>query len=96
MLRVLGVKTEVYDFGGQHFIEILRFDHVAQLGRINAFLLRALYVEFVGNSRAHLPCSDDPAAIQLCAEALCLEEIIQVRPYCVERSSIGGHGVIKT
>lgn len=54
-LRVLGVETEVYDFGSQRFIEIPRFDRVGQLGRIGVFSLRALDAEFVGNARAPWP-----------------------------------------
>lgn len=57
VLRVLGVETEVYDFGSQRLIEIPRFDCVDQLGRIGVFSLRALDAEFVGNARAPLPCS---------------------------------------
>jgi len=54
-LRVLGVETEVYDFGGQRFLEIPRFDRIGQLGRIGVFSLRALDAEFVGNARAPWP-----------------------------------------
>lgn len=54
-LRVLGVETEVYDFGRQRFLEIPRFDRVGQLGRIGVFSLRALDAEFVGNARAPWP-----------------------------------------
>ncbi|GAA3611147.1 hypothetical protein GCM10023078_42500 [Gibbsiella greigii] len=54
-LRVLGVETEVFDFGGQRFLEVPRFDRVGQLGRIGVFSLRALDAEFVGNARASWP-----------------------------------------
>ncbi|MCS2173108.1 type II toxin-antitoxin system HipA family toxin YjjJ [Scandinavium sp. TWS1a] len=54
-LSVLGVKTEIFDFGGQRFLEIPRFDRVDQLGRIGIFSLRALDAEFVGNARAPWP-----------------------------------------
>ncbi|OAT32387.1 hypothetical protein M975_1522 [Buttiauxella brennerae ATCC 51605] len=54
-LRVLGVETEVFDFGGQRFLEIPRFDRVGQLGRIGVFSLRALDAEFIGNARASWP-----------------------------------------
>lgn len=54
-LRVLGVETEVYDFGGQRFLEIPRFDRVGKLGRIGIFSLRALEAEFVGNASAPWP-----------------------------------------
>ncbi|MCS2154322.1 type II toxin-antitoxin system HipA family toxin YjjJ [Scandinavium goeteborgense] len=54
-LRVLGVETEVFDFGSQRFLEIPRFDRVDQLGRIGVFSLRALDAEFVGNARAPWP-----------------------------------------
>ena len=54
-LRVLGVETEIYDFGGQRFLEIPRFDRVGKLGRIGIFSLRALEAEFVGNASAPWP-----------------------------------------
>lgn len=54
-LGVLGVETEVFDFGGQRFLEIPRFDRVDLLGRIGVFSLRALDAEFVGNARASWP-----------------------------------------
>lgn len=54
-LRVLGVETEIFDFGSQRFLEIPRFDRVGQLGRIGVFSLRALDAEFVGNARAPWP-----------------------------------------
>ncbi|ATA22474.1 type II toxin-antitoxin system HipA family toxin YjjJ [Gibbsiella quercinecans] len=54
-LRMLGVETEVFDFGGQRFLEVPRFDRVDQLGRIGVFSLRALDAEFVGNARASWP-----------------------------------------
>ncbi|MFS2221183.1 type II toxin-antitoxin system HipA family toxin YjjJ [Pantoea sp. B65] len=54
-LRVLGVETEVYDFGSQRFLEIPRFDRVGLLGRIGVFSLRALDAEFVGNASAPWP-----------------------------------------
>lgn len=54
-LRVLGVETEVYDFDGQRFLEIPRFDRVGQLGRLGVCSLRALDAEFIGNARAPWP-----------------------------------------
>lgn len=54
-LKVLGVETEVFDFAGQHFLEIPRFDRVGEMGRIGVFSLRALDAEFVGNARASWP-----------------------------------------
>lgn len=54
-LRVLGVETEVYDFGSQRFLEIPRFDRVGSLGRIAVYSLRALDAEFIGNARAPWP-----------------------------------------
>lgn len=54
-LKVLGVQTEVFDFGGQRFLEIPRFDRVGPLGRIGVCSLRALDAEFVGNARASWP-----------------------------------------
>lgn len=54
-LEVLGVKTEVFDFNGQRFLEIPRFDRTGLLGRIGIFSLRALDAEFVGNASAIWP-----------------------------------------
>jgi DNA-binding Lrp family transcriptional regulator len=54
-LKVLGVETEVFDFGGQRFLEIPRFDRVGPLGRIGLFSLRALEAEFVGRARDAWP-----------------------------------------
>jgi len=54
-LKVLGVETEVFDFGGQRFLEIPRFDRAGQLGRIGLFSLRALEAEFVGRARDSWP-----------------------------------------
>lgn len=54
-LKVLGVETEVFDFEGQRFLEIPRFDRVGQLGRIGLFSLRALEAEFVGRARDSWP-----------------------------------------
>ncbi|MEH0832632.1 type II toxin-antitoxin system HipA family toxin YjjJ [Pectobacterium cacticida] len=54
-LKVLGVETEVFDFSGQRFLEIPRFDRVGPLGRIGLFSLRALEAEFVGKAREAWP-----------------------------------------
>lgn len=54
-LQVLGVETEVFDFEGQRFLEIPRFDRVGPLGRIGLFSLRALDAEFIGRARDHWP-----------------------------------------
>lgn len=54
-LKVMGVKTAVFDFAGQRFLEIRRFDRIAQMGRVGVFSLRALDAEFVGNARASWP-----------------------------------------
>ncbi|MFK8260338.1 type II toxin-antitoxin system HipA family toxin YjjJ [Erwinia sp. AnSW2-5] len=54
-LKVLGVETEIFDFAGQRFLEIPRFDRVGEMGRIGVFSLRALDAEFVGNARASWP-----------------------------------------
>lgn len=54
-LEVLGVKTEIFDFGEQRFLEIPRFDRVGKLGRIGVVSLRALDAEFIGNARASWP-----------------------------------------
>ena len=54
-LSVLGVETEVFDFGGQRFLEVPRFDRIGQLGRLAVFSLRALDAEFVGDAAAPWP-----------------------------------------
>lgn len=54
-LKVLGVETEVFDFAGQRFLEIPRFDRMGPLGRIGLFSLRALEAEFVGRARDAWP-----------------------------------------
>ena len=54
-LSVLGVEAEVFDFGGQRFLEVPRFDRVGQLGRVGVFSLRALDAEFVGDVSAPWP-----------------------------------------
>lgn len=53
-LKVLGVETEVFDFEGQRFLEIPRFDRVGPLGRIGLFSLQALDAEFIGRARGSL------------------------------------------
>jgi len=54
-LSVLGIDTAVFDFGGQRFLEVPRFDRVGQLGRLGVFSLRALDAEFVGDVAAPWP-----------------------------------------
>ncbi len=54
-LSVLGVETEVFDFAGQRFLEVPRFDRVGPLGRLGVFSLRALDAEFVGDASAPWP-----------------------------------------
>lgn len=54
-LAVLGVETEVFDFAGQRFLEIPRFDRIAPLGRLGVLSLRALDAEFVGDATAPWP-----------------------------------------
>jgi hypothetical protein len=54
-LSVLGVETEIFDFAGQRFLEVPRFDRVGQLGRLGVFSLRALDAEFVGDVSAPWP-----------------------------------------
>lgn len=54
-LSVLGVETWIFDFSGQRFLEVPRFDRVGQLGRIGVFSLRALDAEFVGDVAAPWP-----------------------------------------
>jgi hypothetical protein len=36
-LSVLGIDTEVFDFGIQRFLEVPRFDRVGQFGRLGVF-----------------------------------------------------------
>jgi len=54
-LAVLGVATEIFDFGSQRFLEVPRFDRVGPLGRVGVFSLRALEAEFVGDASAPWP-----------------------------------------
>lgn len=54
-LHILGVQTEVFDFGEQRFLEIPRFDRVGPLGRVGLFSLKALEAEFVGRARESWP-----------------------------------------
>lgn len=54
-LAVLGIASEVFDFAGQRFLEVPRFDRVGQLGRVGVFSLRALDAEFVGDAAAPWP-----------------------------------------
>ncbi|MGL5223890.1 MAG: type II toxin-antitoxin system HipA family toxin YjjJ, partial [Aeromonas sp.] len=54
-LDVLGVETKIFDFGGQRFLEIPRFDRVGTLGRIGVFSLLIIDMEFVGSPSNHWP-----------------------------------------
>lgn len=54
-LSVLGIATEVFDFGPQRFLEVPRFDRLGPLGRLGVFSLRALDAEFVGDVAAPWP-----------------------------------------
>lgn len=54
-LAVLGIASEVFDFAGQRFLEVPRFDRVGELGRVGVFSLRALDAEFVGDAAAPWP-----------------------------------------
>ena len=54
-LAVLGIETEVFDFGGQRFLEVPRFDRIGPLGRLGVFSLRALDAEFIGDAGATWP-----------------------------------------
>lgn len=54
-LSVLGVESGIFDFGGQRFLEVPRFDRIGQLGRVGVFSLRALDAEFVGDASAPWP-----------------------------------------
>ncbi len=65
-LRVLGVETAVFDFGGQRFLEIPRFDRTGPLGRKGLFSLRALEAEFVGRVRETWPVLVNELAKQGC------------------------------
>lgn len=65
-LRVLGVETVVFDFGGQRFLEIPRFDRTGPLGRKGLFSLRALEAEFVGRARETWPLLVNELAKQGC------------------------------
>lgn len=65
-LSVLGVETEVFDFGGQRFLEIPRFDRTGPLGRKGLFSLRALEAEFVGRARESWPVLVNELAKQGC------------------------------
>ena len=54
-LSVLGIETAVFDYNGQRFLEVPRFDRIGQLGRIGVFSLRELDAEFVGDASAPWP-----------------------------------------
>lgn len=54
-ISVLGVETNIFDFGGQRFLEVPRFDRVGQFGRRGVFSLRALEAEFIGDASAPWP-----------------------------------------
>lgn len=61
-LSVLGVESGIYDFAGQRFLEVPRFDRVGSLGRVGVFSLRALDAEFVGDPLAPWPALVDHLA----------------------------------
>ena len=65
-LSVLGIETEVFDFNGQRFLEVPRFDRIGQLGRVGVFSLRALEAEFVGEASAPWPSLVHRLASQGC------------------------------
>ncbi|MBS1143231.1 MAG: phosphatidylinositol kinase [Proteobacteria bacterium] len=54
-LSVLGVETGIFDFAGQRFLEVPRFDRIGQLGRVGVVSLRALDAEFIGDASAPWP-----------------------------------------
>lgn len=54
-LSVLGIETRLFDFAGQRFLEVPRFDRVGEFGRLGVFSLRALDAEFIGNATAPWP-----------------------------------------
>ena len=50
-----GRRDRGFDFGGQRFLEVPRFDRVGPLGRMAVFSLRALDAEFIGDVWASWP-----------------------------------------
>lgn len=54
-LSVLGIQSEVFDFEGQRFLEVPRFDRIGPLGRVGVFSLRALDAQFIGKALANWP-----------------------------------------
>ncbi len=74
-LSVLGIESEIFDFGSQRFLEVPRFDRIGPWGRIGLFSLRALDAQFVGKAQAIWPtlvshlASDGHAQVQAIAGA---------------------------
>jgi len=54
-LKVLDADTEIFDYSGQRFLEVRRFDRIGMFGRLGVFSLRALDAEFVGDATASWP-----------------------------------------
>lgn len=54
-MNVDEVRRLKFDFGGQRFLEVPRFDRIGQLGRLAVFSLRALDAEFIGDVSAPWP-----------------------------------------
>lgn len=63
-LEVLGVTTQVFYFGNQRFLEVLRFDRVGAFGRVGLFSLKALDLEFVGAASRPWPVIVDQLAVR--------------------------------
>ncbi len=54
-LSVLGIESEVFDFDGQRFLEVPRFDRIGPWGRVGIFSLRSLDAQFIGKASANWP-----------------------------------------
>lgn len=80
-LKVLGVETDIFDFSGQRFLEIPRFDRVGKLGRIGLFSLRALDAEFTGRARESWPVLVEELIKQKHVEASAAEQVALLWAY---------------
>lgn len=69
-LKVLNVESEIFDFDGQRFLEIPRFDRIDRFGRLAVFSLRALDAEFIGNASASWPVLVNQLVAEGYAQAL--------------------------
>ena len=54
-LSVLGIGSGVFDFNGQRFLELPRFDRIGPLGRVGVLSLRTLDAQFIGKASANWP-----------------------------------------